>query len=146
MLPLRHRQVCTLCEAMCGLVIETDGDRITAIRGDRDDVLSRGHICPKAVALQDVHHDPDRLQHPVRRNGTSWQRIEWEDAFDEVAARLRAIQQAHGSDAVAAYVGNPTVHSFGAMRFTPPSCAPSARATATRPRRSTSCRTTSPPR
>jgi anaerobic selenocysteine-containing dehydrogenase len=105
---------------MCGLVIETADGRVTSIRGDADDVLSRGHICPKAVALQDLQDDPDRLRFPVRREGTSWTRVPWNDALDEVAARLRAVQARHGRDAVAAYVGNPTVHSLGAMRYTPP--------------------------
>jgi len=38
---------------MCGLVVETAGERILSIRGDPDDILSRGHICPKAVAVND---------------------------------------------------------------------------------------------
>ena len=59
--------VCNLCEAICGLVFTLDGDTITDVRGNPDDPLSRGHICPKAVALQDVHEDPDRLRRPVRR-------------------------------------------------------------------------------
>ena len=40
------------------------------IRGDEDDPFSRGHICPKAVALKDVHEDPDRLRRPLRRTAT----------------------------------------------------------------------------
>src|SRR2546421_4482508 len=74
-------RTCPLCEAMCGLAISVDGSRITDIRGDPDDPFSRGHICPKAVALQDIHEDPDRLRHPMRRVGTEWTRIDWEEAF-----------------------------------------------------------------
>ena len=62
---VRHYRACHLCEAICGLVIDTEGDEIVAIRGDKDDPLSRGHICPKAVALKDLHEDPDRLRGPV---------------------------------------------------------------------------------
>ena len=62
---LVHHRVCHLCEAMCGLVIQTEGARIVDIRGDQSDPLSRGHICPKAVALQDIHEDPDRLRKPL---------------------------------------------------------------------------------
>ena len=62
-----HHRTCPLCEAMCGLVIEHRGGEILSIKPDRDDVLSRGHICPKAVALKDIHEDPDRLRRPVRR-------------------------------------------------------------------------------
>lgn len=53
-----HYRACHLCEAICGLVIETKGDSVVSIKGDPDDPMSRGHICPKAVALQDIHSDP----------------------------------------------------------------------------------------
>ena len=115
----RHFRTCTLCEAMCGIVVSTDGARVTDIRGDHEDPFSRGHICPKAVALQDVHDDPDRLRRPLRRVGHDWVEIGWGEALDEAAARLKAIQAEHGRDAVATYAGNPTVHSVGAMLFAP---------------------------
>ena len=117
--PTRHFRTCTLCEAMCGIVVSTDGPRVTDIRGDPDDPFSRGHICPKAVALKDVHDDPDRLRRPMRRNGTEWTEISWDEALDEAASRLTTIQREHGRDAVATYSGNPTVHSSGAMLFAP---------------------------
>ena len=66
-----HHRVCHLCEAMCGLVIRTEGTAVADIRGDRDDPLSRGHVCPKAVALKDIHEDPDRLRKPMRRVRTA---------------------------------------------------------------------------
>lgn len=104
---------------MCGIAIEVEGDRITSIRGDADDPFSRGYLCPKAVALQDIHADKDRLRHPVRRTASGFQRVSWEAAFDEVAGRLKEIQARHGRDAVAVYQGNPTVHSHGSILFGP---------------------------
>ena len=115
----RHLRTCTLCEAMCGLVITTDGDRVTDIRGDADDPLSKGHICPKAVALQDVHTDPDRVRHPMKRVGARWERVSWDEALRLAVDGIKQVQRTHGRDAVAAYVGNPTVHSLGAMLFIP---------------------------
>ena len=100
---------------MCGLRIELDGDRIRSIRGDPDDPFSRGYLCPKATALEDVHLDPDRQKVPLRRSGDGWARTGWEQALDEVADRLTDIQARHGPDSVALYLGNPTVHSLGAM-------------------------------
>ena len=65
-----HYRACHLCEAICGLVIETEGREVVSIKGDKNDPLSRGHICPKAVALKDIHDDPDRLRRPlVKRDG-----------------------------------------------------------------------------
>lgn len=113
----RALRTCTLCEAMCGLVITTEGDRVVEIRGDSDDPLSKGHICPKAVALQDIHTDPDRIRHPMKRVGTAWERIEWDEAITLAVEGIQSVQRRHGRDSVAAYVGNPTVHSLGAMLF-----------------------------
>jgi anaerobic selenocysteine-containing dehydrogenase len=110
-----HFGTCPLCEAMCGIEIQTDGDRIVSIRGDDADPFSRGHICPKAVALKDVHEDPDRLRGPVRRVGDRWESVGWDEALDEVAARLVDVQARHGRDAVATYFGNPSVHSYSAL-------------------------------
>jgi anaerobic selenocysteine-containing dehydrogenase len=112
-----HFRTCNLCEAMCGIVIEMEGDRIGAIRGDKDDPFSRGHICPKAVALKDVHEDPDRLRRPLRRTASGWAEVGWDEALAEAAERLAAIQKAHGKDAVGVYQGNPVVHNHGALLF-----------------------------
>ncbi len=110
---------CTLCEAACGILVTVEGNRVTRIEGDPDDPLSRGHICPKAAALADLQHDPDRLTHPVRKTPDGWQRVSWDDAMDEVAARLHAVQREHGADAVATYLGNPNVHNLGSMLYMP---------------------------
>lgn len=115
-----HHRACHLCEAICGLNIEIShepdgGAQIISIKGDPQDPFSRGHICPKAVALQDIQADPDRLRQPHRRVGEQWQAIGWDEAFALAAERLWAVQQAHGRNAVAVYQGNPSVHNYGLM-------------------------------
>jgi anaerobic selenocysteine-containing dehydrogenase len=115
-----HYRTCNLCEAMCGLAIDTDGSRVVAIRGDRDDVFSRGHICPKGPALAQLHADPDRLRRPLLREGSSWREIDWEQALDLAAAGLHRVQQEHGNDALAVYLGNPAVHNHAVVLFGPP--------------------------
>lgn len=112
-----HFRTCHLCEAMCGVRIDLSGSTITRISGDPADVFSRGHICPKGVALQDLHTDPDRLRYPVVREGDRWQRVSWETAFDIAADGLRRVQASHGRDAVAVYQGNPNVHNYGNVMF-----------------------------
>ena len=116
----RHYRACHLCEAICGLVIETEGDQVISIKGDKDDPLSRGHICPKAVALKDIHEDPDRLRRPLKRvqdeaGKSSWEEISWEEALDTTARRLVEISQRDGINAIGVYLGNPTVHNYGMM-------------------------------
>jgi anaerobic selenocysteine-containing dehydrogenase len=114
-----HFRTCPLCEAMCGLAITVRDQEIMSIRGDVDDPFSRGHICPKGAALQDIHTDPDRLRHPVRRTATGWERIGWDTAYAEVVAGLKAVQARHGADAVGVYQGNPSVHNLGTSLFSP---------------------------
>ncbi len=99
------------------MAVEVEGDRVVSIRGDEKDPFSRGYICPKATALADLHADPDRLRHPMVREGTAWREVGWDEAFDLVAARITAVQRAHGRDAVAVYQGNPTAHSLGLLTF-----------------------------
>ena len=115
-----HYRTCNLCEAMCGLEIEVQGEEILAIRGDKADPFSRGHICPKATALADIYHDPDRLRQPVRRTADGWEPISWDEAFDEVASNIKRIQGEYGRNAIAVYQGNPNVHNLGAMLYSPP--------------------------
>jgi len=112
-----HYRTCTLCEAMCGIAIETDGAQILSIKGDDNDPFSKGYICPKAVALKDIHEDPDRLRQPMQRTAQGWQPITWKSAFARIEQQIKRIQRAHGRDSVAAYLGNPNVHNLGSMMF-----------------------------
>jgi anaerobic selenocysteine-containing dehydrogenase len=102
---------CNLCEALCGLRIEVDGERIGQVRGDEDDVLSKGHICPKALGLREVFDDPDRVRAPRIRVGDAWHEATWAQAMELAASRIAETQKKYGGDSVALYVGNPTVHS-----------------------------------
>lgn len=115
----RHFRTCNLCEAMCGVEISVQANGTLRIEGDAEDVFSHGYICPKAVALQDIHYDPDRLKHPVRRTENGWRQIGWDEAFDEVADNLKRVQAKYGRHSVATYVGNPTVHNYGSLLFLP---------------------------
>ncbi|MDB4968382.1 MAG: dehydrogenase [Myxococcales bacterium] len=112
---------CMLCEAVCGLEVETEGNTVVSIRGDAADPFSRGHICPKAVALRDLHEDPDRITQPMRRAPGSdrFEPISWDDALAEAGEKLAAVQKQHGRNALALYLGNPTVHSYSALLAVP---------------------------
>lgn len=113
----RDAAQCMLCEALCGLVVEHDGSTPSKIRGDPLDPASRGHVCPKGVALADLQRDPDRLRKPMRRVGDRWEEIGLDAAFDLAATRLAEVQRHHGRDAVALYFGNPLAHSYSAILF-----------------------------
>jgi anaerobic selenocysteine-containing dehydrogenase len=106
-----------LCEALCGLEVEHDGRTVAKIRGDAQHVASRGHICPKGAALQDLQNDPDRLRQPMRKVGDRFEPIGWDEALALAGRRLAEIQRAHGRDALAMYFGNPAAHSYSAILF-----------------------------
>lgn len=119
MQPHIHKRTCNICEAMCGLIITHDETEVLSIKGDPDDPLSQGFICPKAVALQDFRTDPDRITSPrVKENGV-WRDIGWNEAIETATNRLRAIQSEHGKDAVGVYLGNPNAHKFGNLLTIP---------------------------
>jgi anaerobic selenocysteine-containing dehydrogenase len=112
-----HYHSCTLCEATCGITVTTDGDRVVDVRGDEHDPISRGYICPKATALADLHHDPDRLKRPLVKRDGEFAEVSWREAFDLVGDRLRAIRAKYGKHALGVYYGNPAAHNLGLMLF-----------------------------
>ncbi|MEC4718906.1 molybdopterin-dependent oxidoreductase [Noviherbaspirillum sp. CPCC 100848] len=111
-----HR-ICPLCEACCGLEVRVRDNKVIGIRGHAEDVFSRGYICPKGVSLKDLHEDPDRLRTPLIKRDGRFVEASWEEAFDEIARRLPPVMQAHGSDAVASVIGNPSAHKIGLLMY-----------------------------
>jgi anaerobic selenocysteine-containing dehydrogenase len=114
-----HYRTCPFCEATCGLEIETEGREVVSVRGDADDVFSRGFICPKAYGIKQLHDDPDRLTASlVRRNGELVEAT-LDEAFEEIDRRLAPILAEHGRNAVAVYIGNPNAHNLSALLYGP---------------------------
>jgi anaerobic selenocysteine-containing dehydrogenase len=110
---------CPLCEATCGLEIETRGREIMAIRGDAQDVFSHGYICPKAYSLKELHADPDCIREPMVRRGDRWTKVSWDDAFTEIERGLTPLLQEYGRDTLAIYVGNPNAHNIASLLYLP---------------------------
>lgn len=113
----RHLRTCPLCEAMCGLEIQVDDGRVTGIRGNRDDVWSRGHLCPKGTSLAALHDDPDRIREPMIKVDGQWQEVSWDAAFRRCTELLTPVIDKYGIGAVTAYTGNPLAHSFSLARY-----------------------------
>ena len=109
---------CPLCEATCGLAITTRGHEILKVRGDDEDVFSKGFICPKGGSLKALHEDPDRVRTPLkRRPDGGFDPISWDEAFAEIDERLQPILAEHGRDAAGVYLGNPSAHNFSALVY-----------------------------
>jgi len=105
---------CRICEAACGMVATVQDGRVTKLRPDKDHPLSRGYACPKGIAMLEVHDDPDRVTTPLRRraDGSGFDPVSWDDALDDIAARMRRIIEAHGGPSVGWYMGNPGAFSY----------------------------------
>ncbi|NHA69240.1 molybdopterin-dependent oxidoreductase [Phycicoccus sp. CMS6Z-2] len=106
---------------MCGLeVTMTPDGAVDGIRGHEADPLSRGHVCPKAFALPQIQDDPDRLRRPLVRGADGeLHEASWDDAVRRAAELLAGVQAEYGDDALAVYLGNPNVHSLGALTHHP---------------------------
>src|SRR5215204_809215 len=114
-----HYRTCPFCEATCGLEIETEGRKVVSVRGDADDIFSRGFICPKAYGIKQLHEDPDRLTTPLVRRDGELVEATWDEAFEEIDRRLSPIIAEHGKNAVAVYLGNPNAHNLSAITHGP---------------------------
>ena len=104
---------CRICEPLCGMVATVEDGALTKVRPDADNPLSKGFACPKGIAMADVHNDPDRVLHPLRRKPDgSFERVTWPEAIDEIGRRLGKIVDRDGGDAVGWYMGNPGAFSY----------------------------------
>ena len=115
-----HHRACNLCEAICGLEITVENNKVTHIVGDKNDPLSKGYLCPKAYALKDIYEDPNRLKQPIRKRADgTWETISWDEAMAYTVENLTRIQAQWGTNAVGVYFGNPSVHNWGTTLNTP---------------------------
>ena len=112
-----HITYCRLCEAQCGLIATVENGEITHIGPDREHVLSRGHLCVKGVAMREITYDDDRVLYPLKRTGGpgEFTRVTWDEALDDIAARLESVIQLHGGDAISSYIGNPA--AFATLHY-----------------------------
>jgi len=115
------KSVCRACHGGCGVLLHVEDGRLTKVAGDPDSPLNRGRLCPIGTRTLDLVYHPDRLKHPLRRTGPrgggQWRRISWDEALDEIAARLTAIKRDHGPEAIALGTGTGRHHIRWVSRF-----------------------------
>ncbi|MGW0393727.1 molybdopterin-dependent oxidoreductase [Streptomyces sp. NPDC003042] len=118
-MPRTAPRICPLCEATCGLTLTIEGTTVTGARGDRDDIFSRGFICPKGAAFGALDADPDRLRTPLVRRGGQLREATWEEAYDAIAAAVPALVREHGAQSAGVVLGNPNVHTMAGALYPP---------------------------
>lgn len=103
------KPLCHFCHLHCGLRVHVEDGKAVKIEGDRESPLSKGFLCPKGLsALEHLYH-PDRLKYPLKRAGekgeNKWQRITWDQALDEITAKLKELKAKHGPETLVAMEG-----------------------------------------
>ena len=104
---------CRICESLCGLEVTMQGNEVVKIRPDEKHVATRGFGCPKGLKQHHLFNSPDRLKYPMKRTGDKWNRISWDQAFEEIGAKVKKITGEFSSDSIAMYVG--TAAGFGVL-------------------------------
>jgi anaerobic selenocysteine-containing dehydrogenase len=99
-----HKTGCVLCAQNCGLEVEVENNRIVKVRGDRSNARSEGYVCRKGMNIANHQHNADRLKYPLKRVGDTFERISWDQAIDEIGAKLREIVDRYGPRSFA-YMG-----------------------------------------
>jgi formate dehydrogenase major subunit len=92
--------VCPYCGVGCGINITISDGVPKKVGGVKNHPVSRGHLCGKGLAALDILRSKDRLTHPLRKKGDSFEKISWSEAISEIASRIKSIAERHGPDAL----------------------------------------------
>ena len=115
------RTVCQGCHSECGVLVHVDKGKVTEIKPDPDHPSSRGYICVKGSNYAHFTYHPDRLKYPLRRGGGKgegkWERISWDKALDEIAAKLAEIKEKYGVRSIGAFHGTAPRESLFSSRL-----------------------------
>ena len=108
------KTACIICSINCGLEIKTEDGRITKIKGDKDNPISQGYICEKSQRMDFYQNGADRLDSPKRRKADgTYENIDWDTAFREIAEKLKAIKKQHGGESILYYGGGSQGNHLG---------------------------------
>jgi formate dehydrogenase len=107
---------CGVCEASCGLIATVRDGKIVTMRPDKGHPQSLGFACPKGINFPDVLSDPDRVRDPLKRNADgTFSPVSWDEALDDIGARLNSVIERHGREAVGVGLGNANAWNYGAF-------------------------------
>ncbi len=116
-----RRSYCGLCHPRCGTLLHMQDGKVFEVSGDPDHPVTRGLICERGLLMPEHIHHPDRINYPLKRAGArgegKWERISWEQALDEVAAKLARLRETHGPETLGFTHGTSRTHHWDSRRF-----------------------------
>lgn len=112
-MPETVQTFCRICEALCGLEVTVEGDRVIDIKPDKDHVATRGYGCVKGLKQHHMYDTPDRLTVPMQRIDGQLRRVSWNDALSSIGGKVRRLIDEHGPHSIGMYVG--TAAGFGVL-------------------------------
>lgn len=110
------KTTCVMCAVQCGLEVEVEGNRIVKVRPDKDSPVSEGYVCRKGMKVAYHQHNADRVLYPMKKVGNKYERLSWDQAVSEIAAKLKGVLQQHGPRSLAS-VGGGGEFNFYPLRF-----------------------------
>ena len=114
--PDQHITTCPLdCPDTCSLVVTIEDNKLTKVQGNPNQENTKGFACVKMYAYPERQHHAERLGHPLKRVGKKgegkFERVSWEEALTDIAAKTQGILNSHGGDAILPY------HYAGTMGY-----------------------------
>jgi len=104
------------CHGGCGVLAHVRNGKLVKIEGDPDHPWNQGRLCARALAITQYVYHPDRLRRPLRRVGErgegKWKEVSWDEAFDTIERRMKAIRDESGPESF--------IFSMGTGRDIPP--------------------------
>ena len=108
---------CRYCLASCGIEVTVEGNRVTKISADKQNPHTWQDFCAKGRTANQLVEHPRRILNPMRRVGDAYVEATWDEAIADIAARMNALIDADGPDAIGIYYGNPAGFSSSNIIF-----------------------------
>ena len=109
---------CALCYHSCGTEITVEDGRLTSVVGQKSHPLNQGKICIKGMHTIDHIYHPERLTYPLKRTGDAFERVSWDQAMDEIAARLKRLKDQYGPSILGFFCGSIGVENVEMVSLT----------------------------
>lgn len=98
--------VCGVCKSLCGIEVSIRNNKVIEIKGDRNNPLTKGYICPRGRALPHIMYSKERLSMPMKKdNNGGWEEISWDTTFDIIVEKLKYFKENFGAGTVAMFTG-----------------------------------------